>query len=119
MNGQYAGYESYPYSSAAAAAAAGKKRLISIAPTKCWDFTINNCFLQLFSYNRFTLGTAAGYMTPYTYTALPQSAAAVAAANGIHGLSLPYQGLSAQNGAALQEARLQWLSEILIVSWNS
>lgn len=47
---------------------------------------------------------AANYMTPYTYT-LPQSAgmAAVAAANGIHGLS-PYQGAG---GAALQEARLQ------------
>lgn len=45
-------------------------------------------------------------MAPYTYTALPQTAgmAAVAAANGIHGLS-SYQ--SAGN-AALQEARLQW-----------
>lgn len=44
-------------------------------------------------------------MAPYTYTTLPQTAgmAAVAAANGIHGLS-PYQGAG---GAALQEARLQ------------
>lgn len=49
-----------------------------------------------------SIGAAANYMTPYTYT-LPQSAgiqAAVAAANGI--LS-PYQG----PGATLQEARLQ------------
>lgn len=48
-------------------------------------------------------GAAANYM-PYTYTTLPQSAgmAAVAAANGLHGLS-PYQG----GGATLQEARLQ------------
>lgn len=49
-------------------------------------------------------GAAANYM-PYTYTTLPQSAgmAAVAAANGLHGLS-PYQGAG---GATLQEARLQ------------
>lgn len=45
-------------------------------------------------------------MSPYTYTTIPQTAAgmaAVAAANGIHGLS-PYQNAG---GAALQEARLQ------------
>ncbi|XP_055313758.1 RNA-binding protein 24-like isoform X1 [Sitodiplosis mosellana] len=48
-------------------------------------------------------GAAANYMAPYTYTTLPQSAgmAAVAAANGIHGLS-PYQGAG---GASLQEKK--------------
>lgn len=61
----------------------------------------------------FILGAAANYMTPYTYTTLPQSAgmAAVAAANGIHGLS-PYQG---GGGAALQEARLQWYPKRLCI----
>lgn len=45
-------------------------------------------------------------MSPYTYTALPQSAQmAAVAANGMHGINgLSYQGAG---GAALQEARLQ------------
>lgn len=54
-----------------------------------------------FRYNEIS-GAAANYMTPYTYTALPQTAGmAAAVANGIHGLS-PYQ-----SAGGLQEARLQ------------
>lgn len=101
--GQYAGYEAYPYSSAAAAA--GKSN-------RTYTLLKSNCIFpqRMFHYDLITdqyklfTGAAANYMAPYTYTTLPQSAgmAAVAAANGIHGLSYQNAG-----GAALQEARLQ------------
>lgn len=49
-------------------------------------------------------GAAAGYMTPYTYAALPQAAGLPqATAASFPGLS-PYQTAA---GATLQEARLQ------------
>lgn len=50
-------------------------------------------------------GAAAGYMTPYTYAALPQAAGLpqATAATAFPGLS-PYQTAA---GATLQEARLQ------------
>lgn len=59
-----------------------------------------------YPYTTAAAAAGAGYMTPYTYAALPQAAAAglpqaATAASAFPGLS-PYQ-----NSAALQEARLQ------------
>lgn len=83
--GQYAGFEAYPYTSAA-----GKWFLFTIC--QFGPFLIVDLNM---------LGAAAAsYMTPYGYTTLPQSGGV---AGGIPGLS-PYQQAA---NASLQEARLQ------------
>lgn len=81
--GQYTGFEAYPYTSAA-----GKCRFYAF-----WVEFKNGNF-------NFKGAAAASYMTPYGYTTLQQNGVA---AGGIPGLS-PYQQAA---NASLQEARLQ------------
>lgn len=87
FQGQYTGFEAYPYATAATG-----------------ENSLQNCYNQFIKVNEnvsyYLAGTGAstGYMTPYgTYATLPQQGA-------FNGLTNPYQNAA---NASLQEARLQ------------